>query len=254
MHPESHPVPPVPAAPSSPRITRHRSLTPSTTSQTDHAWRSSRHVEPDDERLTAVEILEELNGGLEEGWEFGVLAKERSQAGLDKQSRHSKRLGMAAVPSISSTGTSFTIPMDQQSAPEREGSIKDVRSWRETRKKTWDRRPASEQQHQHRPRSLKPQRSAEGLEPLYEVSYTVNSDPDPVRDERPPPVPMSSPPPVPPRAPGRASSQLKLEVLKLESGRTVVDVPVVLDSPVKETRTEKHAMKMEDQSYSVPIR
>lgn len=248
IRPTSSPTPSVDGSPTlgsmslPKRRERHHSLTPSTSSQIEHAWRSSRHVEPDEEQLTALEILEELNADQEEGWELGVLAKERSHAGLEEVDKLSKRrYGMATMPAA--------LPRSMGSAPEstsdREGSMKDVRSWRETRKKSREIRPQSEQQ---RPRSLKPKRSVEGLEPLYEVSYTIEPDLDRDLDR------AMSPPPVPPRAAGRGVAQLKLEIERVQSrssSKMGVDEPLVLDSPVKETRMGEAVTRVEDVPHGV---
>lgn len=252
IRPISSPVPSIDTSPTLgsiplPHTTRHLSLTPSTLSQVEHAWRSSDHVEPDEERLTALEILEELNGDLEEGWEFSVLAKQRFHAGLPEEDKHSRRYGMTSPPP-------FPLPRNIGSAPasvtvvEREGSMKDVRSWRETRKKSKDSLHRSEKQ---RPKSLKPRRSIEGMEPLYEVSYTI--EPSPVAER--------ARPPIPPRSAGRATTaqahHLKLELDRGEtdrSGKPGVDVPLVLGSPVKETRRAGHISRIEDIPHSVKMR
>jgi hypothetical protein len=63
----------------------------------------------------------------------------------------------------------------------------------------------------------------DGLEPLYEVHYTIKRD---IHASEPPP-------PIPPRAPGRSLPPLRLQVERIMSGKSGVEVPIVLDSPVK---------------------
>lgn len=242
-----------------PKATRHSSLTPSTTSQTEHAWRSSRHVEPDEERLTALEILEELNGdmNMEDGWEFDTLAKQRLKAGLVDDYKQNKRYGMASPPPFPLAGGIGSAP-PSVTVIEREGSIKDVRSWRETRKKSKDslsfHRPASVKS---KTRSLKPKPSIEGLEPLYEVSYTIEPD---IANRQSPPSPRR--PPIPPRSANRsAGTHLRLEIQRVDSGNSgnsgsgvsAMEVPLLRDSPVKETRRSVQMVKVDDTPHSVKM-
>ena len=257
IRPVSSPVPSLDASPTLgsaplPKATRHLSLTPSTVSQTEHAWRSSRHVEPDEERLTALEILEELNGDMEDGWEFDVLAKQRIQADLKDEYKQNRRYGMASPPPFPLAG-GVGLAAASVSVIEREGSIKDVRSWRETRKRSKDslHRPASEKS---RTKSPKPKRSIEGMEPLYEVSYTIEPDLAHQQSES----GEVYRPPIPPRSANRsAGAHLKLEIQRVDSGDSGVsamEVPLVLDSPVKETRRSVQLVKMDDTPHSVKMR
>jgi hypothetical protein len=180
-----------------PSVNRHISLSPSTPSISEDVWRSPYVEDPDDEQLTALEILEELNNGVEDGWEFGILAKQRAQAGMVTHHRRT-------------------------ASPERDhhrSSIKEVaksvRSWRESRKKKQDSR--SDHGHGSKAGSIKPKQSVECLEPLYEVHYTI----------------QKTPPPIPPRAPGRSLPPLKVQrVMSINSARSGVGIPIVLDSPV----------------------
>lgn len=265
IRPVWSPVPSLDASPTLgsaplPRATRHLSLTPSTISQTEHAWRSSRHVEPDEERLTALEILEELNGdmNMEDGWEFDTLAKQRLKAGLVDDYKSSRRYGMASPPPFPLSGGVGSTPASV-TVVEREGSIKDVRSWRETRKRSKDslsfHRPASVKS---KTKSLKPKPSIEGLEPLYEVSYTIEPD---IANQQSSPSPRR--PPIPPRSANRsAGTHLRLEIQRGNSGNSVnsgsgvsaMEVPLLLDSPVKETRRSVQMVKVDDTPHSVKMR
>ena len=200
-----------------PEITRYKSLSPSIASRTDSAWLSHTYVDPDEERLTAQEILEELNGGMEDGWEYGVLASQRIQAGLDN--RNFKHYGMTTTP-YSQPTTIITAGHHKEGT----GSIKEVansvRSWRESRKKV---RPASEKSVKSKTGSLKPKPSYDALQPLYEVHYSIEKS-------------IMNPPPIPPRAPGRSLPPLKIHIERVVSqGSTMsgMDVPIMLDSPVK---------------------
>jgi hypothetical protein len=200
-----------------PEITRYKSFSPSIASRTDSAWQSNTYVDPDEERLTALEILEELNGGMEDGWEFGVLDSQRIQAGLDN--RNFKHYGMTTTP-FSQPTTIITAGHHKEGT----GSIKEVansvRSWRESRKKV---RPPSEKSVKSKTGSLKPKPSYDALQPLYEVHYSIEKS-------------IMNPPPIPPRAPGRSLPPLKIHIERVVSqGSTMsgMEVPIMLDSPVK---------------------
>lgn len=184
---------------------------------------------------------------MEDGWEFDVLAKQRLQAGLPDEYKQNRRYGMASPPPFPLTGGIGSAPASV-TVIEREGSIKDVRSWREIRKRSKDslHRPASEKS---RTRSLKPKRSVEGLEPLYEVSYTI--EPDIAHQQ-------SSRPPIPPRSANRsAGTHLRLEIQRVDSGDSGVsamEVPLVLDSPIKETRRSVQMVTVDDTPHRVKMR
>jgi hypothetical protein len=220
-----------------PTVSRQQSLSPSAT-HSDRRWQSS-HVDYDEERLTALEILEELNGGMEEGWEFGVLDSQRIQAGLDN--RNFKQYG------IHSPHTSV-ISIGHQK--ESSGSIKEVansvRSWRESRKKNKDGRPMSEKSIKSNSKagSIKPKPSYDAMKPLYEVHYSMEKD--------------AIPPPIPPRAPGRSLPPLKLHIERVNTGGSAMsaDIPIVLDSPVKATgmRESMDTMRRHDIPESVILR
>lgn len=200
-----------------PEVTRYKSFSPSIASRTDSAWQSNTYVDPDEERLTALEILEELNGGMEDGWEFGVLDSQRIQAGLDN--RNFTHYGMTTT-QYSQPTTIITAGHHKEGA----GSIKEVansvRSWRESRKKV---RPPSEKSVKSKTGSLKPNSSYDALQPLYEVHYSIEKS-------------IINPPPIPPRAPGRSLPPLNIHIERVvsqNSTRSGVDIPIVLDSPVK---------------------
>jgi hypothetical protein len=226
-----------------PEDPRHHSLATSTIApQSDQAWRSSDHAEPDDERLTALEILEEIHGGQEDGWEFGVLANQRIQAGLDDQDFKSQAMSDQSTPQEDTA---------HHHLRDRASSIKEVansvRSWRESRKKYKDKdgRPTSDQSIKSKPGSIRPKPSYEGLEPLYEVQYTVEKD--------------IAPPPIPPRAPGRSAAPAKLQIERVASAGSslsAMDVPIVLDSPVRATgmRDSMETVRRHDIPESIVLR
>jgi hypothetical protein len=225
-----------------PEITRYQSLSPSFASRSDSAWQSNTYVDPDEERLTALEILEELNGGMEDGWEFGVLDTQRIQAGLDN--RNFKQYGMTTTPYSPLT---TIISAGHHKDKDGGGSIKEVansvRSWRESRKKG---RPPSEKSVKSKTGSLKPKPSYDGLQPLYEVHYSIEKD-------------MMIPPPIPPRAPSRSLPPLKVHIERVVSSGSVmsgIEVPIVLDSPVKSKfpRDSSDTVRRHDIPESVILR
>lgn len=223
-----------------PVVTRQQSLSPSAT-HSDRAWHSSP-VEYEEERLTALEILEELNGGMEDGWEFGVLDSQRIQAGLDD--RNFKQFGLATVHSPHTSVISVGHHKDSS------GSIKEaansIRSWREYRKKNKDGRSISEKSFKSNSKtgSLKPKPSYDAMKPLYEVHYSMEKD--------------VTPPPIPPRAPGRSLPPLKLHIERITTGGSgsSADIPIVLDSPVKATgmRESMDTVRRHDIPESVILR
>ena len=200
-----------------PEVTRYKSCSPSIASRTDSAWQSNTYVDPDEERLTALEILEELNGGMEDGWEFGVLDSQRIQAGLD--SRNFTHYGMTTT-QYSQPTTIITAGLHKEGAGSIKKGANSVRSWRESRKKV---RPPSEKSVKSKNGSLKPKPSYDALQPLYEVHYSIEKS-------------IMNPPPIPPRAPGRSLPPTKIRIERVvsqNSTRSGMDIPIVLDSPVK---------------------
>jgi len=221
-----------------PEMTRIQSLSPSSISATDSACLSNTYVDPDEEQLTALEILEELNGGMEDGWEFGVLDSQRNQAGL--YNRNFKQYGIMTTPYSPTTIITAGHHKDGASIEEVANS---VRSWRESRKKG---RPISEKSVKSKNGSLKPKPSYDGLQPLYEVHYSIDKE-------------MINAPQIPPRAPGRSLPPLKIHVERVVSSgsaMSAMDVPIVLDSPVKAkyTRDSADTVRKHDIPESVILR